>query len=345
MGWFGSTSSMPSMMEFEEIASLLADSSEFSTWFASSSLWLLFLGTTTDDELWGCFSTSSCSSSLFSASVRLPSRAWANLKSLMLEATEEWLTVLGTCMMMRCEPLSQWFVTWPTEDDPPPVSMAEFKVGSTRMLPSLSLIKVKASSSLASSFSLSCNSWWPLLATRVASLLCSLLLDSMMQVVLANSFLTALVLVLVRLLFLLVAWLLPSTKSSRAQASSSALRRWFCCCELFGSPMAAVGGCTPIEFSAWWLFKAPGASAGSEAQPISCHIELRCDTAEEDEAVGVVSRIQLELTLLPETLPLLPLCWTMDWMDPLGTVTNWAVAMLPSEVLTCTVVPPSPVRL
>ena len=42
---------MPSMMEFEEIASLLADSSEFSTWFASSSLWLLFLGTTTDDEL------------------------------------------------------------------------------------------------------------------------------------------------------------------------------------------------------------------------------------------------------------------------------------------------------
>ena len=36
---------------------------------------------------------------------------------------------------------------------------------------------------------------------------------------------------------------------------------------------------------------------------------------------------------------------TIDWRAPLGTVTSCAVAILPSDVFTCTVWPPSAVRL
>ena len=60
------------------------------------------------------------------------------------------------------------------------------------------------------------------------------------------------------------------------------------------------------------------------------------------QLVGPLAVAEAGVVELPLEL-LLPPLWT--WIAPLGTVTNWAVAILPSEVLTCTVVPPSAVKL
>lgn len=98
----------------------------------------------------------------------------------------------------------------------------------------------------------------------------------------------------------------------------------------------------------------PGGRAGkcSEAQPISCHIDeailtgllLRGEVVVELVSItqfGILDEDALDKVIpLVVLLPLFPLPTTL-----FGTVTNWAVARLPSAVFIWIVDPPSNIEL